>query len=978
MRVFLVGFFCFYVIVTSAQRPTITSVDPLSTYPVNSLLITGSGFGNSTASLQVWFGQVKGTLVSVSDGAIVVAVPPQARLQTVEVINLTSRLSAKSPLKFMPVFSGEGFSAAKLAPALSFTSTNAVFDICACDLDGDNKPDLVGTRFESTATDMMVLHNQSTPGNMAFAKFDKTNLPALNINAPTGHITCGDLNNDGKPDLVASRSGTTANSIFILRNTSAGSPNFAAPIELLLETGHFARHVFINDLNSDGKPEIVVSNSFNNVLYIFMNQSAGGTLSINPVPVKITLTGISNSLALEIQDMDGDRLPDIVLAQNQAANVFILKNESAGTINFSAPQAIMVPGALNDLTSADFNNDGKLDLVVTSVFTAQVMVLLNQTTTSTYSFRTPITLTTGSGPFGVDVSDIDGNGFADIIVPSRGTNTIDVFLHDGNTTPGFTRVVVATAKPSWFTQVADFDGDAKPDIAFTSFTAPSTFSVDILRNKNCHLPQILNEPPLTICAGQTIRLEAIPVPNVTFNWREGATSKKNGTEAFLDITAAGTYTVTATGEGGACAVTSAPMVVSSGLGVAPVTPVINPILPACAGSTMSISTASVVGATYLWQGPGGFTATESDATLSIPNVTSAMAGLYTLQVKVGDCTSSPDTEIALVVDLASFTVSSNTSGPLCEGQSALLSVNAVTGYQYQWIKDGADLGGSTNNSLTVTADGTYKTRITYLGCSTETATKTVTLLNKPVASFDAKSTACVGELMTFTNNSVVDSRASVVYGWDFSDGQVSAAVNPTHTYVATQTYSPTLTVSYTGVSSCSANQAKTVTITDAVPPEILADVSVMCPGDNNTLVVEGTYNTFDWSSGETAPFITIDRPGTYSVTTTDAGGCVGMDTITIEEPPGCGTINLDIPKMFSPNGDAKNDRWIISGVESYSRCTMKVYDDKGVNIYQQTGYPPEGWDGIFNGRSLPDGVYYYIFSCPDSDRPLTGSVLIIR
>ena len=297
------------------------------------------------------------------------------------------------------MFSGQGFVTSKLTAPLSFTSNTPIFDICSCDLNNDGKPDLIGTKFENTATDLIVLQNQSTPGNVSFTKLDKANLPALNINAPTGNVTCGDLNGDGKPDLVASRSGTTANSIFVLRNTSAGTPNFASPVELFLDAGHFAREVSIQDLNSDGKPEIIVANSFDNILYVFRNESGSGTLSINPVPVKITMAGVPNSLALEVQDMNGDAKPDIVLTQNQGPNIYVLKNQSSSAISFAAPTSFTIPGAFNDINSADFNNDGKLDLVLTSVFNAQALVLLNQSTAAAFSFTTNNTLTTGNWTF---------------------------------------------------------------------------------------------------------------------------------------------------------------------------------------------------------------------------------------------------------------------------------------------------------------------------------------------------------------------------------------------------------------------------------------------------------------------------------------------------------------------------------------------------------------------------------------------------
>ena len=979
MRRFFTAAFFLGAVGAFGQKPVITSVELIATYPLARILITGSGFDSNTANLVVWFDQVKGTVVRSSPASVEVTVPPQARLHNVEVIHLGSRLSAKSLLKFMPSYSGEGFDPTKLAAPLSFTSFNAVFDICSCDLNNDNKPDLIGTKYENSATDLIILQNQSTPGNLAFAKFDKTNLPVLGINAPTGQISCGDLNGDGKPELVASRSGTTANSIFVFANTGSPAINFAAPIELLLDAGHFARQVSINDLNGDGKPEIIVANSFNNVLYIFVNQSSNGTLSINPSPLKITLDGAPNSLALEVQDFDGDQKPDIAFTQNQGANLYIMKNQSSGAISFAKPTTIALSGTFNDLNSADFNKDGKLDMVATSPFNNQVAVLINQSTSTAFSFGSPITLSTSNGPFGLDVSDIDGDGFPDIIVGARTVGAIDVFLHDRNASPGFNKVIVSTSKPNWFVKAGDLDGDAKPDIAFTSFNAvSSSYSIEILRNKNCHLPKILNEGPLNICAGQTIRLNAIPALNVTFEWKNGATSIKNSVDPFVDITTPGTYTVTAKGESGVCSVVSASFVVSSGVGSPPATPAISPITSVCIGSTLNITTASVAGATYQWEGPAGLDVSEADPTLSIPNVTATQAGLYTLRVKVGDCLSDSDTEEAQLIDMGAFSISGNVANPLCQGQSATLSVNSVAGHTYQWRKDGVDISGQTANTITVNQEGTYTVNVTYTGCSKETAGYPIVILTKPVAKFTASSiSACIGSLLSFTNTSTADSRATTSSSWDFGDGQTASSTDATHTYNSVGSFSTTLTVSYAGVASCTSNTSTPISIADATPPEIISEKSEICAGQETMLSIAGTYSTITWSTGETAAFIIVSQPGPYTVATEDSNGCVGNDDISIGEAVGCGTIELDIPNMFSPNGDTRNDRWVITGVENYPSCTMAVYDEKGVRIFQQTGYPIEGWDGIYNGKALPDGAYYYVFSCPDV-KPKTGSVTILR
>jgi FG-GAP-like repeat/IPT/TIG domain len=257
----------------NAQAPVIQKFEPLASFPKSRIVISGSGFSSTPSQLQVWFGSVKGNILASSDFSIEVEVPAQSQLDNIRVVNLSSRLSAESNSKFMPVYSGEGFEPSKLAAPLSIPSTLAIFDVISTDIDGDNKPDLIGSRNETTATSMALMMNQSTVGNV---NFSNTVIPSLNLNAPTQYLVSEDLNADGLPDLVASRTGTTANTVFLLRNTSTlGNPSFVAQPVLVMDIAHFAQHVEIEDLNGDGKPEIIVANSNSNELYIFKNESTG-------------------------------------------------------------------------------------------------------------------------------------------------------------------------------------------------------------------------------------------------------------------------------------------------------------------------------------------------------------------------------------------------------------------------------------------------------------------------------------------------------------------------------------------------------------------------------------------------------------------------------------------------------------------------------------------------------------------------------
>ena len=89
---------------TYAQIPVIQKIEPQVSFPKSRIVITGSGFSATPAQLQVWFDQVRGTIIASSEFSIEVEVPAEARLSNVTVVNLVSRLSANSKLKIKNCF----------------------------------------------------------------------------------------------------------------------------------------------------------------------------------------------------------------------------------------------------------------------------------------------------------------------------------------------------------------------------------------------------------------------------------------------------------------------------------------------------------------------------------------------------------------------------------------------------------------------------------------------------------------------------------------------------------------------------------------------------------------------------------------------------------------------------------------------------------------------------------------------------------
>ncbi len=118
-----------------------------------------------------------------------------------------------------------------------------------------------------------------------------------------------------------------------------------------------------------------------------------------------------------------------------------------------------------------------------------------------------------------------------------------------------------------------------------------------------------------------------------------------------------------------------------------------------------------------------------------------------------------------------------------------------------------------------------------------------------------------------------------------------------------------------------------------------------------------------WQDGSTAPSFTVTESGTYwAVATTP--DCPRTDTIHVEIRD-C-TIALDMPNVFSPNGDGVNDRFLPIRIHGITSATLQVRNRWGQLVYQ-TSDLEVGWDGHANSRRCSAGVYYWTIRYVDSD-----------
>lgn len=93
------------------------------------------------------------------------------------------------------------------------------------------------------------------------------------------------------------------------------------------------------------------------------------------------------------------------------------------------------------------------------------------------------------------------------------------------------------------------------------------------------------------------------------------------------------------------------------------------------------------------------------------------------------------------------------------------------------------------------------------------------------------------------------------------------------------------------------------------------------------------------------------------------------------------TILLDIPNVFTPDGDMTNDTWKItpSKDDSGDNAIVRIFNARGIKVYEARGLDQQ-WDGTMNGELLPADIYYYIIdlNLPYRESTFKGSVMIIR
>jgi len=378
----------------------------------------------------------------------------------------------------------------------------------------------------------------------------------------------------------------------------------------------------------------------------------------------------------------------------------------------------------------------------------------------------------------------------------------------------------------------------------------------------------------------------------------------------------------------------------------------------CNGDTVVLTNYTVgsVAAT-IWD----FGDSKTDTTLNPYHIYTA-TGSYLIKLLTQNavgCKYSYSKTVTLTHPLSSsFTVTPDTT---CEFKPLnFVSSSTALAPSYTWIfGDGSTATGSTaTHSYNLT--GTYNVMLItgdFRPCY-DTAYHKVTIDTFAIVNFVPSDTLiCQGKSILFNGAySTIGNTGAV---WDFGDGTKLYNTEITqHAYDAPGTYTVSLTAKYRQCPDTAIS--KTINVTP-IPVVNLGPDTAICPNSGSILLQDNinaanSNATWLWSTGETTSSIQVSKMGIYYATVTILG-CSNSDSVEIRND-----CYINIPNSFTPNGDGLNDYFLprqllSSGLISFK---MDIYDRWGELIYETSNIEGRGWDGKFNDKPQPTGVYVYV------------------
>jgi len=319
------------------------------------------------------------------------------------------------------------------------------------------------------------------------------------------------------------------------------------------------------------------------------------------------------------------------------------------------------------------------------------------------------------------------------------------------------------------------------------------------------------------------------------------------------------------------------------LPAAPPTPGASNNSPLCSGATLNLRADTILGATYYWTGPNGFTSTLQNPI--IINASLTLVGTYSVVAIIGQCSSAvANTSVTII-----STPVATSNSPRCAGQTLNLSVTAISGAVYSWSGPNSFSSSAQSpfiSSTSIADSGTYMVTVTLNGCGTLGPFMAAGTVNRvpitPVVS--GNSPLCVGDNLNLTSSNYIGGS----YNWSGPNGFSSTQQNPSRPSVL-NSFAGTYSV-IVSANNCSSLPGSTTILINNVPNSPSASSNgPLCSGQTLSLSATSIAGaTYSWSgpnnfsSNSQNPIrtgLTSLDGGNYSVIAT-VNGCSSLAATT--------------------------------------------------------------------------------------------------
>ncbi|WP_276503211.1 FG-GAP-like repeat-containing protein [Terrimonas pollutisoli] len=655
------------------------------------------------------------------------------------------------------------FQSGALLPQTNGSNEIYIEDI---DLDGRNDVAVGGYNYGKIA----VMRNTSSIGQLSFASKVE-----LDGNGTSIRMAVGDLDDDGKKDIVGMIDKTNNLTFSFFKNTSAvGQISFASSVDVVLPDSRFqGRDIRLCDYDGDDKLDVIILTDRN--YHIFRNTSMGGMISFSePVTYPIDGRGQGGT----VDNLNGDNKPDLLRGSWGDRYYWLYKNISLpGTISIEPPVKIEGPYPYNIVpyytNTADFNLDGKTDMILSGSADKMVSVYRNimgdDIITATCE-GADLNLYAGVNGTNFQWQVDSGNGFS---------NVNDNGNYSGTQTAAMT---ISKTPLTWNNHRYRCRVDGNYSSVFLLQVAPSVN------------PKVtISTASTTVCGGSGITFTAQvanPGANSVYRWEKNGVSVGNNSNSYVTSTLNNNDRVRVIYSSyGGCSILTRDtsnvitMTVTGGIPSVSITATTTVI---CGDGTSTFTATPVYAGTapsYQWQINGVNAGTNS--TSFTPASLNNGDVVKVIMTAVGSCAVSPvnSNSISMVVK-PKVTPAVSISAPsasICAGAALTFTAAPINGGStpaYQWQINGVNTGTNTpfyTTSALTNNDQVQVVLTSDVGCVTgpsatsNTITISVTEAVTPTVNITTPSpTICAGANTTFTAVSV-DGGTAPVYQWQVND-----------------------------------------------------------------------------------------------------------------------------------------------------------------------------------------------------------------